>query len=67
MALHLKTLCHLTCGFAALLPEVQEKAFADFLYQRKRRDDTFYTLCGARYYAALNETGRFTFMLASEY
>ena len=57
----------LTLGFAALPEDVRNKALADFDRQTKLRDDTFYVLCGAAYYAQLNEEGSFTFMLANEY
>lgn len=51
-----------------LLPnDEQAKAVAEFCRSSLRKEDWFYSLMGTKVFAAENETGGYTLMLAEDY
>ena len=56
-----------TRGFVAMSSEAQLRCVAEFCRESLRSDDWFYSLMGGRVFAAENETGGYTLMLAGEY
>ena len=67
LPLNIKQANYVTRGFSQLPEELQLKAVAEFSRASLKKEDWFYSLLDKKVFAAENETGGYTLMLAEEY